>query len=97
LIFCAARYRNVLSRLLTSRPALLLGDASYSIYLTHFLVLMVDFKLFGAPAHRGTAFNVAVLSATIVSTLVLSIALYAYYEAPARKWLRQLWRRPIAR
>ena len=49
LIFCAARYRNVLSRLLTSRPALLLGDASYSIYLTHFLVLMVDFKLFGAP------------------------------------------------
>ena len=95
LIFCAARYRNVLSRLLTSRPALLLGDASYSIYLTHFLVLMVDFMLFGAPAQRGTAFNVAVLSATIVSTLVLSIALYAYYEAPARKWLRELWRSPI--
>jgi len=92
LVFCAARYRNVLSRLLTSRPALLLGDASYSIYLTHFLVLMVDFKLFGAPGQRGNAFNVAVLGATIVATLLLSIALYAYYEVPARKWLRQMWR-----
>jgi peptidoglycan/LPS O-acetylase OafA/YrhL len=92
LIFCAARYRNVLSRLLTSRLSLLLGDASYSIYLTHFLVLMVDFKLFGPPARSGIAFNVAVLGATIVATLLLSIGLYAYYEAPARKWLRQLWR-----
>ena len=83
---------NMASRLLTSRPALLLGDASYSIYLTHFLVLMVDFKLFGPPAQSGTAFNIVVLGATVVTTLVLSIGLYAYYEAPARKWLRQLWR-----
>ena len=92
LIFCAARYRNALSRLLTSRPALLLGDASYSIYLTHFLVLMVDFKLFGPPAQSGTAFNILVLGATIVATLLLSVGLYTYYEAPARRWLRQMWR-----
>jgi peptidoglycan/LPS O-acetylase OafA/YrhL len=92
LIFCAARYRNMASRLLTSRPALLLGDASYSIYLTHFLVLMVDFKLFGPPAQSGTFFNILVLGVTIVATLLLSIGLYTYYEAPARRWLRQMWR-----
>jgi len=90
LLFSAARYRNVLSRLLTSRPALLLGDASYSIYLTHFMVLMIDFKLFGPPSQHGTLFNMTVLSATIIATLLISVALYAYYEAPMRKWLRQL-------
>jgi peptidoglycan/LPS O-acetylase OafA/YrhL len=33
LVFCAARYRNVFSRLLNSPSALVLGGASYSIYL----------------------------------------------------------------
>jgi peptidoglycan/LPS O-acetylase OafA/YrhL len=39
LIFCVARYQSPVSRLLASRTGVLLGDASYSIYLVHFGVL----------------------------------------------------------
>jgi peptidoglycan/LPS O-acetylase OafA/YrhL len=91
LIFCAARYRNIFSTWLTSRPALMLGDASYSIYLLHYLVLMVATKLIGQGRH-GTVFgSVAILLCTI-ATFAISILLYTYYESPARRLLRQMWR-----
>ncbi len=35
LIFCAARYRGAIFRPLTCRPVMVLGEASYSIYLVH--------------------------------------------------------------
>jgi peptidoglycan/LPS O-acetylase OafA/YrhL len=96
-VFCAARYDNVLSRLLTSRPALILGDASYSIYLTHFLVLMVAFKLIGTVVH-GAIFNAVALTLSTLAILLVSVLLYTFYELPARKWLRRLWgvKRPQA-
>ena len=97
LVFCAARYRNVVSRLLNAPPALVLGDASYSIYLVHYLVLMIVTKLIGTAVH-GAMFNAIGLILSTIATLVVSILLYAYYESPARKWLRRLWRskrRPV--
>jgi len=91
LVFSTARYHNVFSRLLTSRPFVVLGDASYSIYLLHFMVLMLAFKLIGPTVH-GDGFNTVALILCTVATLLISILLYSYYEAPARKWLRRLWR-----
>jgi hypothetical protein len=91
LVFCAARYRNVFSRLLTSPPALKLGDASYSIYLVHFLVLMAVFKFIGPAAH-GALFDTLTLLLAIAAVLAVSMLLYTYYEAPARNWLRRRWR-----
>jgi peptidoglycan/LPS O-acetylase OafA/YrhL len=91
LIFCAARYRNIFSTWLTSRPALVLGDSSYSIYLVHYLVLMVATKLIGLGPH-GVVFGSVAIVLSITAVLVISILLYTYYESPARKWLRRLWR-----
>jgi peptidoglycan/LPS O-acetylase OafA/YrhL len=91
LVFGAARYHNVFSRLLTWRPVMILGDASYSIYLLHFMVLMVAFRLIGPTVH-GDVFNTVVVVLCTVATLLISILMYTYYEAPARRWLRRLWR-----
>lgn len=88
LVFCAARYRNVVSRLLTSAPALRLGEASYSIYLFHSIVLISAVKLSGPTVH-GTAYNVAKLAVLIGIVIAVSMALYAWYEAPTRNWLRR--------
>jgi peptidoglycan/LPS O-acetylase OafA/YrhL len=90
LVFCAARYRNVASWLLTSSPAIALGEASYSIYLIHSVVLVAAVRLTGSAAH-GIVYDVVKLLLLITAVLVISMMLYAYYEAPARKWLRQLW------
>jgi peptidoglycan/LPS O-acetylase OafA/YrhL len=97
LIFCAARYRNVVSRMLMSRPAIVLGDASYSTYLVHFGVLASVVVLAGAAVH-GVVYDTVRLVLVMTAVLLISILLYSYYEAPARKWLRQLWgnRRPRA-
>jgi len=91
LVFCAARYRNVFSRLLTTRPALVLGDASYSIYLVHYVVLMIATRLIGSAVH-GAIFNAIALILSTIAVIAVSILLYTYYESPARKWLRRLWR-----
>jgi peptidoglycan/LPS O-acetylase OafA/YrhL len=41
---------------------------------------------------HGVMFNAIGLILSTIATLVVSILLYAYYESPARKWLRWLWR-----
>jgi peptidoglycan/LPS O-acetylase OafA/YrhL len=65
LIFCAARCRNIFATWLTSRPLLAPGDASYSIYMVHYMVLMVTTKLIGSSPH-GVVFNsVAIVLSTI--------------------------------
>jgi peptidoglycan/LPS O-acetylase OafA/YrhL len=91
LVFCAARYRGPASRLLTSRPAIALGEASYSIYLVHSIVLISAVKLTGSAVH-SLAYNVAKIAILMTFVIVISRFMYTYYEAPARKWLRA--RRP---
>jgi peptidoglycan/LPS O-acetylase OafA/YrhL len=90
LVFCAARYQSAASRLLTSRPAMVLGEASYSIYLVHSIVLISAVKLTGSVVH-GTAYNIVKLILLMAIVVAISLLLYAYYEAPARSWLRRRW------
>jgi peptidoglycan/LPS O-acetylase OafA/YrhL len=87
----AARYRNMFSRLLTIPSALVLGDASYMIYLVYYVVLMITTKLIGSAVH-GAIFNAIAFILSTIATLVVSILLYACYKSPVRKWLRRLWR-----
>ena len=88
LVFCAARYQSAASRLLTSRPAIALGEASYSIYLVHSIVLISAVKLTGSVVH-GVAYNVLKLIVLMTIVVAISLLLYTFYEAPARRWLRQ--------
>jgi peptidoglycan/LPS O-acetylase OafA/YrhL len=88
LVFCAARYQSAASRLLTSRPAVALGEASYSIYLVHSIVLISAVKLTGGVVH-GVAYNVVKLFVLLAIVVAISLLLYTFYEAPARKWLRR--------
>jgi peptidoglycan/LPS O-acetylase OafA/YrhL len=97
IIFCAVRYVGPVARLLTIRPVLALGEASYSIYLLHFFVLIIAARL-SAEALPATPANVAFavtkLIVLVVFILLISLASFAYFEAPARAWLRGLMRAP---
>jgi peptidoglycan/LPS O-acetylase OafA/YrhL len=92
LVFCAARYQSAASRLLMSRPAIALGEASYSIYLVHSIVLISAVKLTGNAVH-GIAYNVVKLIVLMTIVVAISLLLYVYYEAPARSWLRRRGRK----
>lgn len=97
LIFCAARYRLPFLRVLSSAPLVRLGNASYSIYLTHMLVFAVCMTGLSAelpPTVFGFVFLMLRLTALLAIVVLVSPALFAAVEDPARRWLRALWARP---
>jgi peptidoglycan/LPS O-acetylase OafA/YrhL len=91
LIFCAARYHGAVFQLLKWRPVIALGEASYSIYLVHLVVLTAAARLIASAGH-SVLYGLTELLVLVFIILLISMALYRYYEAPARKILRGCWR-----
>lgn len=87
-IFCCARYGV---KLLSYGPLVALGEASYSMYLLHMIVIE---KSAPATPVDPTADNIAIFVGRTVIILgaiaVISLGTHRYFEQPARKWLRKL-------
>lgn len=73
---------------LASRPLIWLGDISYSVYMTHYLLFLLIKMAFGA---AGGDLPAEALALYILATLGLSALLYRFVERPAqratRNWL----------
>src|SRR5581483_1771071 len=93
ILFCSARYDTYFSRLLNTRPFVALGEASYAIYLTHFLIFILSASFLGGlqPTIANAAFLTAKLLFLLALIMLISLGLHAYLEVPARGWLRKLW------
>jgi peptidoglycan/LPS O-acetylase OafA/YrhL len=104
ILFGAARYETTISRFLRSRPLVALGEASYSIYLLHFLILLVISSYIGQtlPPTIPNALFLTLRFAFVMSLICLiSLGTHAVIEVPARRWLRGLaatgrWRLPMS-
>jgi peptidoglycan/LPS O-acetylase OafA/YrhL len=87
-MFCVSRYDSAVSRLLSTRPLVRLGEISYSIYAVHtwtlraFLRPSVDFNL-----ANGIEALIRIPVAMIFSTIMAS-ATYRLIEMPCRRYLR---------
>ena len=96
ILFCAARYDFGGLRWLSSRPFVRLGQASYSIYLTHMLVFLIvcgsQGPLPGDLASSGYLY--ARLFVALALICLLSIALFTWVEDPSRRMLRAVWQKP---
>ena len=88
LIYAIARGRGILSRALASPPVRFWGRASYSLYMTHGLVLMALWKLAPPPA-AGTPGLWLGLAEGFCALSLATIATYFFVEEPARRWLRE--------
>lgn len=87
----AAAPRSWLGRALSTRPVVVLGEASYAFYLFHFLIL--DRLQFVGVDRRWEW--VLVLLLQFAFTAVFSIGAHVAIELPAQRWLRsRLDRRP---
>jgi peptidoglycan/LPS O-acetylase OafA/YrhL len=75
----------VAASLLSANPVIALGDASYSIYLTHYVVVLGVSRIMPA---NSLALALLEFVASVVVALMVSLWLYRYYEAPMRRWLR---------
>jgi peptidoglycan/LPS O-acetylase OafA/YrhL len=91
IIFCCARYRSLFSLALSVPLLIACGDASYSIYLFHLLVLGVTGVRDVLPWTWYDVLYVGVrFAAAALITIVISIVMYRVYEAPARSATRAL-------
>ncbi|MGA2940794.1 MAG: acyltransferase [Xanthobacteraceae bacterium] len=85
LVYTFVRYKSVAASLLSANPVIALGDASYSIYLTHYVVVLGVSRIMPA---NSLALALLEFVASVVVALMVSLWLYRYYEAPMRRWLR---------
>ena len=95
-IFCCARYRNTISDALGSRPMVIGGDASYSIYLLHVVAVRATILQFGVTATFGPR-DMLWLAGTLALLMAMALVSYYCWERPARQLLRRLALRPAPR
>ena len=80
LIFVFANQKGIISRALSLRPFLFLGEISFSFYMVHQLVIRYTHQL------PFTPHNALLIESTV--TLGLSGLLYLFFEEPSRRFLR---------
>jgi peptidoglycan/LPS O-acetylase OafA/YrhL len=74
-----------------TRPLVLLGNASYSLYLLHSFVLNVYFMPMGQLKNRGPVGN----AIGYVLPILIAILVYRFIEEPARRKLRPKQQAPV--
>ena len=92
LMLCLCRYESSLSRLLASRPAVFLGEISYSIYIWSFFVMtmMTSFYVSTEASTLAYANSVVKMMVIVGLTIVFAYGSYALIEAPARRKIREI-------
>jgi peptidoglycan/LPS O-acetylase OafA/YrhL len=86
MIFAAAGANGLLTRLLSVRPLVLLGEASYATYIIHMPlwlwwdhIVRVAMKVELAPSVDFACYLIAVIAASLLT--------YFFLERPARRWI----------
>jgi peptidoglycan/LPS O-acetylase OafA/YrhL len=86
LMFYLARCKSPLSWFVENKTIILLGDASYSIYL-------LQWVFFSVMAAAGVAVNALLVPKIVLAwmmTAILSLGCYRYFERPARSFIRRV-------
>lgn len=89
-IYALAWGRGRIARLLATRPLIALGEASYALYILHLLLLRFAF---GAVSGRAVALSWWFAASTVAGAVAVSLAVFRWYEEPARRRLRGTPRR----
>lgn len=89
-VLAASRSLGVVRHFLASRPMMLLGEISYSIYMIHFAVILVLMRVIDWMGWRDAPplTALAIFAASIVLVCVLSLLSYRLVERPGRAFLK---------
>lgn len=93
IIFTSARYPSPVAQLLNSRPFVALGEASYSIYMLHFLIITAVASATGQViplAFWPVIYAIVRFICSVALVMLVALGSYTFLEVPSRKFLRQL-------
>lgn len=93
LLYALAADGGLWTRLFSTKSLVLLGGASYSVYLLQDPVRMWAHRILD-PANRGNGMDQWISPVLLVA---FSIAVFLYWEEPARSWLKAGFRRAMPR
>ena len=85
-ILAFAWQNGMASRIVSSKALVLLGEASFSLYMIHRIVIMYGQKIFET---SGGGVDVIRAAAYVLGSILLSIAMFKLFELPAKKWMLQ--------
>jgi peptidoglycan/LPS O-acetylase OafA/YrhL len=96
-LFCLFVFRPGWLAWLAAKPIVAIGAASYSLYLLH-QTIGVTLLWACLKATAGSTTRISVLAAPAVAAgiTLVSLAIYRYWEMPARRWILQLKSRSIS-
>ncbi|WP_036153540.1 acyltransferase family protein [Maribacter forsetii] len=91
-ILVLLKTNGLLSKILSSKPLVFLGDISYSIYLNHFLLVLIlprlFFGMFKLPQNNFTQLGLFIL--IIAFVIIFSNLTYKYIEKKGSRLLRDI-------
>ena len=93
IVFTAARYPHSIARFLNLRALLILGEASYSIYMLHYLVFSAIESSSGQtipPTFWPVLYAVVRFVCALSLVLLIALGSHSFLETPSRKFLRSL-------
>jgi peptidoglycan/LPS O-acetylase OafA/YrhL len=96
LIFCCSRYRNAIVSALSRPYIIIAGEASYSLYLLHPLIILAFSSRIGTVTWVGMVLlALPWVGIVCLNALGMAIIVHAVYETPARRWLRRILSLPL--
>lgn len=81
---------SIANRIQCHKILLLMGDASYAIYLSHVLVISLLGRIWYFVGNEQSAFHLVWLCLTIISAIIAGIIIHLYIEKPIAKAIKQL-------
>lgn len=84
---------GVISRLLSNKCLVFLGEASFSFYMIHLMVIRVVFKIGVSDVILDTKSTLILSFFAFLLSILCSFFLFNYFERPVNKKLRSLWLR----
>jgi exopolysaccharide production protein ExoZ len=66
-----------------------IGEASYSLYLTHGFVLPVVGMAIARTRLTGNAFGIVLIASSLIASSIAAVAVYRHVEVPMTAWLRR--------
>ncbi len=96
IVFCCARYKNVLTRVLSAWPLVLCGEGGYSLYLLHLVIIKgIRWQPPQVLSSMSDLTDLVHASISIILGVALSLLSWRILEVPARRWLRSVLRTPM--